>query len=302
MGAVGAVLQRAGDAALHQRRDRPAPLGLPRRRRARRAGVRLADRPLGRKRLFFVTLAIYLVGALLTAFSWNFASFARLPLHHRRRHRRRVLGDQLGHRRADPGARARPGRPRDQRHVLARRRARRRCAHVVLLEPAYLRRSTSAGASASASAPCSASVILLVRRFVPESPRWLVTHGYGAEAETDGRRASRRRGRRAQARLPEADPADAIDDRMPRRTLRLRRASRAHARTYRARAVLGFSLMVAQAFLYNAIFFTYALVLTRFYGVPASGTGLYLLPFALGNFLGPLAARRRCSTPSAAGR
>jgi MFS family permease len=55
---------------------------------------------------------------------------------------------------------------------------------------------------------------------------------------------------------------------------------------YWRRALVGFSLMVSQAFLYNAIFFTYALVLTRFYRVPASETGLYLLPFALGNFLG----------------
>jgi MFS family permease len=54
------------------------------------------------------------------------------------------------------------------------------------------------------------------------------------------------------------------------------------------RAVLGLALMVAQAFFYNAIFFTYALVLTRFYGVADERVGLYILPFALGNFLGPL--------------
>jgi MFS family permease len=59
-------------------------------------------------------------------------------------------------------------------------------------------------------------------------------------------------------------------------------------RDYPRRAVLGFVLIASQAFLYNAIFFTYALVLTRFYAVPAAETGLYLLPFALGNFAGPL--------------
>jgi MFS family permease len=58
--------------------------------------------------------------------------------------------------------------------------------------------------------------------------------------------------------------------------------------TYRERSLLGFVLIAAQAFLYNAIFFTYALVLTRFYAVPARDTGIYLLPFAIGNFLGPL--------------
>jgi MFS family permease len=57
---------------------------------------------------------------------------------------------------------------------------------------------------------------------------------------------------------------------------------------YRRRSLLCFVLITSQAFLYNAIFFTYALVLTRFYDVPSAHTGLYLLPFAIGNFLGPL--------------
>ncbi len=59
-------------------------------------------------------------------------------------------------------------------------------------------------------------------------------------------------------------------------------------RDYPRRAVLGLVLMAAQAFFYNAIFFTYALVLTRFYAVPSAAIGWYMLPFALGNFLGPL--------------
>ena len=57
---------------------------------------------------------------------------------------------------------------------------------------------------------------------------------------------------------------------------------------HRRRALVGLSLMAAQAFFYNAIFFTYALVLTDFYGVPAARVGWYILPFAAGNFLGPL--------------
>jgi MFS family permease len=59
-------------------------------------------------------------------------------------------------------------------------------------------------------------------------------------------------------------------------------------RDYPQRAILGLVLMTAQAFFYNAIFFSYALVLTRFYGVPAAAIGWYILPFALGNFFGPL--------------
>jgi MFS family permease len=59
-------------------------------------------------------------------------------------------------------------------------------------------------------------------------------------------------------------------------------------RRYRRRSAVVLALMVSQAFFYNAIFFTYALVLTRFYGVAAEQVGLFILPFALGNFLGPL--------------
>src|SRR5438093_3043769 len=57
---------------------------------------------------------------------------------------------------------------------------------------------------------------------------------------------------------------------------------------HRQRSFLGLALMLTQAFFYNAIFFTYALVLMRFYGVPESSVGGYLLPFALGNVLGPV--------------
>jgi MFS family permease len=67
-------------------------------------------------------------------------------------------------------------------------------------------------------------------------------------------------------------------------------------RLYPRRTVLGLSLMIAQTFLYNAIFFTYALVLTTFYGVRPGGTGTYLLFFALGNFAGPLIIGRLFDT------
>ena len=65
---------------------------------------------------------------------------------------------------------------------------------------------------------------------------------------------------------------------------------------HRRRSVLGFMLMMSQAFLYNAIFFTYALILTDFYSVPADRIGWYLLPFAVGNFLGPLLLGRLFDT------
>src|SRR5439155_17356343 len=84
------------------------------------------------------------------------------------------------------------------------------------------------------------------------------------------------------------------DEPLPVIRLRVRRstplAEVAHTlfRVERRRTLVGLSLMVAQAFFYNAIFFTYALVLTDFYSIPADHIGWYLLPFAAGNFLGPL--------------
>ena len=66
--------------------------------------------------------------------------------------------------------------------------------------------------------------------------------------------------------------------------------------TYARRTVLGVALMGAQAFCYNAVFFTYALILTKFYQVPSGRVGLFMLPFALGNFLGPLLLGRLFDT------
>jgi MFS family permease len=66
--------------------------------------------------------------------------------------------------------------------------------------------------------------------------------------------------------------------------------------TYRQRSLVGLALMTAQAFFYNAIFFTYALILTDFFAIPASHVGWYLLPFAAGNFLGPLLLGRLFDT------
>src|SRR5262249_23073287 len=67
-------------------------------------------------------------------------------------------------------------------------------------------------------------------------------------------------------------------------------------KTNRDRAIVGFTLMAAQAYFYNAIFFTYALILSSFYSVPTDKIGLYILPFAIGNFLGPLLIGRLFDT------
>src|SRR6185437_15586121 len=81
------------------------------------------------------------------------------------------------------------------------------------------------------------------------------------------------------------EPTLALGD--PHR-LTLASVARTLLKHYPDRTTLGLVLMASQAFIYNAIFFTYALVLTQFYGVAADRVGLYILPFALGNFLGPL--------------
>jgi MFS family permease len=127
--------------------------------------------------------------------------------------------------------------------------------------------------------------ILLVRRNVPESPRWLFLPGYNDEAERVTRDIERQ--------VVESTGQELIP---PRRSIRIKQRKPIGigeiARTvfglYPKRTFVGLSLFTGQAFLYNAIFFTYALVLTEIYGVNAANVGLYLLPFAVGNFAGPL--------------
>ncbi len=142
--------------------------------------------------------------------------------------------------------------------------------------------------------PALGVVILFVRKNLPESPRWLLMHGREKEAEA------------AVAQIEKATTSsggtlgDVDDDKAIEITPATNIGFIALARTlfshYPKRSVLGASLMITQSFLYNAIFFTYALVLTKIYDVPMKDTAYYFIFFALGNLIGPLTIGRLFDT------
>jgi MFS family permease len=247
----------------------------------------LTDR-LGRKRLFFITLAIYLVATAATAFSWNLWSFVLF---------RFLTGAGIGGEYTAINSTIQeliPARYRGWTDLIINGSfwigaAIGATGSIFLLDPALLppeigwRLAFFIGAALGL-------IIFLMRFWLPESPRWLMTHGHADEAE--------RAVAGIESRLGTLD----VPSGLPVIRLRARRFTPLAAvlqtlfQVYRRRTLVGLSLMAAQAFFYNAIFFTYALVLTDFYGIAADRVGLYLLPFAAGNFLGPLLLGRLFDT------
>jgi MFS family permease len=130
-----------------------------------------------------------------------------------------------------------------------------------------------------------ALAIIFIRRSIPESPRWLLTHGRAEEAERVVEEIEERV-RREHPVLPEPEGEPIVVEQRER--LNFLDIARYVIRNYPQRGLLGLALMTGQAFLYNAIFFTYTLVLTDFFDVSEKTAPLYLIPFAVGNFLGPL--------------
>ncbi|HZS82128.1 MAG TPA: MFS transporter [Stellaceae bacterium] len=242
----------------------------------------LTDR-WGRKKLFNITLGLYLLATAATALSWNFWSFALF---------RFFTGAGIGGEGTAINSAIQeliPARFRGWTDLTINGSfwvgaALGAAGTIILLNPRLLPPDWG-WRSAFGIGAVLGLVILYLRQFVPESPRWLLIHGRPAEAD------------RIIAEI-ESRVVTATGTVLPRALARLRVSGRGRAtlaavartliRTHPRRTLLGLILITTQAFFYNAIFFTYALVLTKFYDVASSAVGRYMLPFALGNFCGPL--------------
>jgi len=134
--------------------------------------------------------------------------------------------------------------------------------------------------------PALGLIIIFLRRTIPESPRWLMTHGREDEAERTVDEIEERV--TAGGVVLDEVPDDKALEITPVDSISYLQMAKIFFGQYPRRSLLGFSMMVTQAFLYNAIFFTYALVLQHFYGVSKAHTSYYFFPFAVGNLLGPL--------------
>jgi MFS family permease len=140
---------------------------------------------------------------------------------------------------------------------------------------------------------CLGLVVFVMRMWIPESPRWLMIHGRPDQAQAIVADIERTVTGKVQDQPEKNWPK--IKLRMRDHTP-LREVAHTLFSTYRQRSLVGLALMIAQAFFYNAIFFTFALVLTDFFGIASSQVGWYILPFAAGNFLGPLLLGRLFDT------
>jgi MFS family permease len=250
----------------------------------------LTDR-IGRKKLFFITLALYLTATAATALSWNLPSYALF---------RFLTGAGIGGEYTAINSTIQelvPARYRGWTDLVINGSfwigaAIGATSAIVLLDPAMVGPDLG-WRLAYLTGACLGLIVFVMRMWIPESPRWLMIHGRPEEAHAIVEDIERSVIGRVQDPTRHAWPK--IRLRMRHHTP-LGEVARTLFSAYRQRALVGLTLMTAQAFFYNAIFFTFTLVLTDFYGIAASQVGWYILPFAAGNFLGPLLLGRLFDT------
>jgi MFS family permease len=242
----------------------------------------LADR-IGRKKLFIITLAVYLVATVLTAFSMNPMWFYAC---------RFFTGAGIGGEYAAINSAIDeliPARVRGRVDLIINGSfwlgtAFGAALSVFLLNEKYFAADLGWRLAFGLGA-IFGLCILIVRRYVPESPRWMFIHGKEDEAEELVRDIEAQVEDSTEERLEGVDEDITVQQ---RKSIGFGEIARTMASKYPKRSVLGLSLFVGQAFLYNAVFFTFALVLTKILKVDDAVAPWYLIPLAIGNFLGPL--------------
>ncbi len=242
----------------------------------------LTDR-LGRKRIFYFTLSTYVVGVLLSACAWDFWSFAAF---------RFITGFGIGGEYAAINSaidELMPARLRGRIDVMVNGSywlgaAAGAAASIPLLSGAFVPISWGWRLGFAVGGVLGIGVLFL-RHLLPESPRWQVTHGKADEARRTMDEIETRVSHSGGGTLPPAEGSLTVH---PRRSFGFGLIFGAMLGKHRGRSILALTLMIAQAFLFNAVFFTYGLVLKDYEGVADADIGLYILPLCAGNLFGPL--------------
>lgn len=242
----------------------------------------LTDRQ-GRKKWFMITLALYLAATVLTALSWDLMSFMFF---------RFLTGAGIGGEYAAINSAIDeliPARSRGHTDLAINGTwwlgsAAGALLTLLLLNPTIFPESIGWRLCFVFGAVLGVAIII-VRRVVPESPRWLMTHDRVRDAETIVSQIEQRVSQDHGTTLADPDGHLTVH---PRPHATMMTVARELFQSYPRRTVLGIGLMVTQSFMYNAVSFTYPLLLSKYYAVANSDVGVYLLPFALVNFLGPL--------------